>query len=156
MLLPLPEDSDIIYLDAVGMELIIVNSYQIIKDLFDGRSSKYSGRSSFTMVNELMGFDWTMPTLPYNNKWKDQRRMLARYFGPNNTQNYQPRIVEFVRKALPSILDDPENFMAIIKQCVPLLAIKVHSRTNLHSSQYGWGNGDINGIWHPHPPRERP
>ncbi|TEB33315.1 cytochrome P450 [Coprinellus micaceus] len=111
-------NSDIIYLDAAGADVMVVNSYQIIRDLFDSRSSIYSGRSTFPMVNELMGYDWTMPTLQYNSKWKAQRRIFSKFFSASNPSAYQPRITEFVGLLLPKLLDNPEDFIAHIKHMV--------------------------------------
>ncbi|KAF6761857.1 cytochrome P450 [Ephemerocybe angulata] len=118
-------NSDIIYLDAAGMGIIVINSYQMVKDLFDSRSAIYSGRSSFTMVNELMGYDWTMPTLPYNSKWKSQRRLFSKYFSASNTSAYHPRVREFTHLMLPKLLNTPEDFITHIKHMVGAAVISM-------------------------------
>lgn len=62
-----------------------------------------------------MGYDWTMPTLPYNAKWKDQRKMFVRFFHRNNEKTFLPRVTQFVRRMLPRLLERPEDFMTHAK-----------------------------------------
>ncbi|KAJ3539759.1 hypothetical protein NMY22_g4589 [Coprinellus aureogranulatus] len=111
-------DSDMIYLDIAGSHFIVVNSFEITKDLLESRSAIYSGRSSFTMVNDLMGYDWTMPTLQYNAQWRSQRRLFTKYFSASNPSAFQPRITEFARRLLPRLLHSPDDFEAHIKHMV--------------------------------------
>lgn len=118
-------NSDMFYLNAAGLKLLIVNSVDKAKDLLDSRSAKYSSRSSFPMVNELMGYDWTMPTLPYNNQWKDQRKMFVRFFHRNNEPTFLPRITQFVRRMLPRLLEKPEDFMNHAKLAVGGIAFSL-------------------------------
>ncbi|TFK27926.1 cytochrome P450 [Coprinopsis marcescibilis] len=110
--------SDIIYLNALGMDLVIVQSVQMCNDLLDTRSAKYSSRGHFVMVNELMGYDWTMPTLPYGEKWKDQRKLFMRHLSANNRTLYEPRITDNVLRLLSRLLDGPENWMRSVRLMV--------------------------------------
>lgn len=65
-----------------------------------------------------MGYDWTMPTLPYDAKWKAHRRIFSKFFSASNPSAYQPRVTEFVRLLLPELLENPNDFIAQIKQYV--------------------------------------
>ena len=42
-----------IYLNVLGQHFVILNSLEVITDLFEKRSSIYSGRMNMTMINEL-------------------------------------------------------------------------------------------------------
>ena len=42
--LMLCSDSDIIHVNALGMSIVILNSYEVATDLLDRRSSTYSSR----------------------------------------------------------------------------------------------------------------
>ncbi|TFK27924.1 cytochrome P450 [Coprinopsis marcescibilis] len=104
-------DTDIIYLNAAGTKLVIVNTVETIQELLDVRSARYSSRGTFTMINELMGWDWSMPTLPYNDQWRDQRKMFARYFSASNPNAYQPQILQVVRRFVHRVMETPDDFM---------------------------------------------
>ncbi|KAJ3545626.1 hypothetical protein NMY22_g2356 [Coprinellus aureogranulatus] len=116
----LPADSDMVHLEALGKHFMVVNSFEIAKDLLESprRSLTYSDRPVSTMVNDLMGYDWTMATLPYNAKWKGQRRLFSKYFSPGNPSAYQPQIKENVHLLLLKLLNNPEDFIAHIQHMV--------------------------------------
>jgi hypothetical protein len=42
-----------IYLNVLGQHFVILNSLEVITDLFEKRSSNYSDRKQMTMINEL-------------------------------------------------------------------------------------------------------
>ena len=44
---------DIVHVKAFGKRFIIINSLEVISDLLEERSSKYSSRPRLPMVNEL-------------------------------------------------------------------------------------------------------
>lgn len=44
---------DIVYLTAVGQSIVVINSAEVAYELFEKRSSIYSDRSEFPMINEL-------------------------------------------------------------------------------------------------------
>ena len=44
---------DIVHVKAFGKHFIIINSLEVVSDLLDKRSSKYSSRPRLPMVNEL-------------------------------------------------------------------------------------------------------
>lgn len=60
-----PSDTDIIHLDAMGTDIIVLDSYQACVDIFEKRSSLYSGRPRMPMINEVMGWDWHVGFMPY-------------------------------------------------------------------------------------------
>ena len=95
----------------------------------------------FTMVNELyapfltpsnflfsdiissvrMGWKWVFSRMPYGEAWRERRRMFMQYFHPGKTALYAGTQTEFIRKMLPQLLKDPENFLSITRQYVFLL-----------------------------------
>jgi hypothetical protein len=44
---------DIVHLQVGGQDIILINTYEAAFDLFERRSSIYSDRADFLMVNEL-------------------------------------------------------------------------------------------------------
>ncbi|KAG2011938.1 cytochrome P450, variant 2 [Coprinopsis cinerea AmutBmut pab1-1] len=109
-------DTGILYMNVLGKKFLVINDFEVAKQLLDCRSSRYSGRPSFVMANELMGWDWPMPTLSCNQKWKNQRRMFAKHLGPASF--HQPRILEFVRATLPRLVRDPDGLESHFKPMV--------------------------------------
>lgn len=50
---------DIMHLKVFGSSILVLSSVRAAKDLLEGRSSIYSCRPKFTMIHDLMGWDWT-------------------------------------------------------------------------------------------------
>lgn len=48
---------DVVYLRILGNSIVVLNSMNSIRDLFERRAYNYSHRPTFTMVGELMGLD---------------------------------------------------------------------------------------------------
>ncbi|KAF8900234.1 cytochrome P450 [Gymnopilus junonius] len=118
-------DSDIIHLQAAGHDLIVLNSVESATDLFDKKSSIYSGRPQFTMVNELMGWDWILPTMAYGERWKERRRLFQKHFSTRNAHVYRATQLEFVRKTLPRLLDHPDDFLPMIRHMAGGISISL-------------------------------
>jgi hypothetical protein len=57
--------SDVIYLNILGQGIIILDSSEAIMDLLERRSSIYSDRPKVPMIRDLMGFDFSLPMIPY-------------------------------------------------------------------------------------------
>lgn len=45
--------SDIIYLNALGSHLLVINSFDAARDLLEKKSSLYSSRPRLVLINEL-------------------------------------------------------------------------------------------------------
>ncbi|KIM38015.1 hypothetical protein M413DRAFT_30429 [Hebeloma cylindrosporum] len=111
-------NSSIIHLGALGLDFIILNSFDDAIELFEKRSHNYSDRPQFTMLSELMGWKWAMSVMPYAEAWRDRRRTFTKYFHPGNPDVYKATQIEFLRKMLPQLLKEPENFLSITRHAV--------------------------------------
>ncbi|GJJ12995.1 hypothetical protein Clacol_007244 [Clathrus columnatus] len=76
---------DVIYLSALGNDIVVLNSVQAASDLLDKRSLWYSDRPYIPMIHEdsLMGFNWTLIFMNYSPAWRQQRRLFAKHI-PNS------------------------------------------------------------------------
>ncbi|KAF4612693.1 hypothetical protein D9613_011775 [Agrocybe pediades] len=117
--------SDIIYLNIAGKEIIVLNSLEVIDDLFDKRSTNYSSRPSLPMTVDLMGYDWLLFFMPYGSPWRERRRQFVQHFRPANSSAYQDSQIQYIREILPRLLDDHEDFIAVSKHAVAASALSM-------------------------------
>ncbi|KAF8965868.1 cytochrome P450 [Flammula alnicola] len=116
--------SDILYLNAAGTPIVVLNSIEAANDLFEKRSSIYSNRDFFlrphlTMASELLEGTRFIALMPYGEAWREARRLMQKHISPSDQAIYQTREVEFVRKfLLPNLLDTPQNFSEHIRNAV--------------------------------------
>ncbi|KAJ3524602.1 hypothetical protein NM688_g8533 [Phlebia brevispora] len=108
-------DSDILYLNLVGTNVIVVNSVKHASELFDKRSSIYNDRPDFTMVDELMGWDFSFAFQRYGDGWRERRRLFHHHFNAQAITAYYPRIFHEVRGVLNHLYEEPDKFMDHIR-----------------------------------------
>ncbi|KIJ97388.1 hypothetical protein K443DRAFT_681535 [Laccaria amethystina LaAM-08-1] len=112
-------NSDILHIKALGMDIVILNSFKVANELLDKRSAIYSSRARFTMISELMGWGWLMSAMPYGESWRERRRLFQSYFHPGKPTTHQPRQLEYIRgMLLPQLLADPENYADSLKHTI--------------------------------------
>lgn len=60
--------------------MFILNTPKVIEDLLVRRAGIYSDRPKSTMLNDLIGTEWIIPFMDYNDEWKEHRRIFRREF----------------------------------------------------------------------------
>ncbi|KAF9445703.1 cytochrome P450, partial [Macrolepiota fuliginosa MF-IS2] len=112
-------DSDIIYLDAAGTPFVILNSLEASIELLDKRSIRYSDRYHNTMGYELVEGRRLFSMLPYNDEWRENRRIMVKHLSASDQTPILSRVRDFVRKSLlPNFLTSPEDFLTHIRNGV--------------------------------------
>ncbi|RXW13378.1 hypothetical protein EST38_g12477 [Candolleomyces aberdarensis] len=103
-------NTDVLYLNIAGTEMIILDSSKAATDLLETRSSLYSGRPRLPMLNELVGGSWHVAVMPYGATWRKHRRFLHHSFHSAATKEYRPHMTKSARNLLKRFLDDPNPF----------------------------------------------
>lgn len=105
--------SDVVRLHGFGVNIIVLDSFQAAVDLLDKRSSIYSDRptSSMTMWNELVGLGWSFAFQPYDQEWRDARKIAHREFSAEACKKHRPVLIKETHKLLRRFLQSPEDFM---------------------------------------------
>ncbi|KAG2021099.1 cytochrome P450 [Coprinopsis cinerea AmutBmut pab1-1] len=103
------EYGDMIYLNAMGQGILILNSLTTIDDLLTKRATNYSDRVQSALI-PLTKIGWAFSVMNYGPWWRDHRRDFHRFF--NNTQipNYYPVIEEETLTFLRKLVADPKDF----------------------------------------------
>ncbi|KAG7451818.1 uncharacterized protein BT62DRAFT_999519 [Guyanagaster necrorhizus] len=60
---------------VLDRRIVVVNSIQMAIDMFDNKSSIYSGRPIMEMAGELMGLRDSLACLSYGTRFRNQRRL---------------------------------------------------------------------------------
>ncbi|KAF7364088.1 Cytochrome P450 [Mycena sanguinolenta] len=107
--------SDIIHLDLAGTSVIVLSSVKATEDLLEKRSAIYSDRNDFTMVTELMGFDYNIGLMKYGDQWRTHRRLFNQALNSKMSQTYWPQELHAIRNVLRRLLQTPDNFLAHFK-----------------------------------------
>ncbi|KAG1738486.1 cytochrome P450 [Suillus lakei] len=70
---------DLIYARLFNKAVLVVNSEEVAKDLFEGRSNIYSDRPQ-SLVYELFASSFNIATMPYGDRWRLHRRIFHQTF----------------------------------------------------------------------------
>ncbi|KXN81511.1 O-methylsterigmatocystin oxidoreductase [Leucoagaricus sp. SymC.cos] len=123
----------ILYLEAFGQPIVVLNSVQMGKDLLEKRSSIYSDRPHMTMLLDIMKIDYFFSFLPYGDIWRQDRRLLTQYFSPKTLNRDKDRIVEFVRRGLlAGLYQSSQDFRDHVRSCIGGFFISVSYGLHIH------------------------
>ncbi|KAI1343358.1 cytochrome p450 monooxygenase [Xylariaceae sp. FL0016] len=101
--------SDVICLNTLGQHMICLNSTQAATDLLDRRGGNYCDRPRFTLF-EIMGWGLTLTFLRWGPRFKLHRRLFQNNLTPTAIRAYQPIQEHEARKAVRTLLDNPEDW----------------------------------------------
>ncbi|KAJ7692267.1 cytochrome P450 [Mycena rosella] len=99
-------DSDVIHLNVAGKSIIILSSLEATNDLMVQRSTIYSDRPRFPMVNELMGWEVSL-----GRRWRTERKIFNTAFSVGASSQFQPMELASSHGMLRRILKNPDSCM---------------------------------------------
>ncbi|KAH6919271.1 cytochrome P450 98A3 [Coprinopsis sp. MPI-PUGE-AT-0042] len=102
---------DVIYLEALGQPIVVLNSLKATQELLFKRAANYSDRM-FGPVDQLMATGWGFAVLKYGNAWRERRRAFHAFFTPSQIPSYHPIIEEGIHNWLHRLSSKPEDFFA--------------------------------------------
>ncbi|KAF7375538.1 putative monooxygenase [Mycena sanguinolenta] len=99
---------NIVYVDALGQPIIVINSAKVANDLLDKRGSIYSDRPRL-MMPTLIGGTNSFVLQSYTESWRQQRKIVAQEFSPSAVRRYHPLQETEARKLVHCLLDNPST-----------------------------------------------
>ncbi|KAJ3782909.1 cytochrome P450 [Lentinula aff. detonsa] len=103
-------ESDIIHLNVFGTDILVVNSTDVAKALFEGKSALYADRPRMSMLNELVGLSWLSGFIPQGNTWKTHRKIFANEFNPTSVSQFRPHQLKWRNIFLKNLLKAPGDY----------------------------------------------
>ncbi|KXN82009.1 O-methylsterigmatocystin oxidoreductase [Leucoagaricus sp. SymC.cos] len=103
--------SKIMYVEAFGQPIVVVNDACIASDLLEKRSALYSSRPRQPMLVEVIGSKQFFGLLPYGDEWRNHRRIFQQHFSTKSLAREREIILRFLRKGLlPNLYQNPQGF----------------------------------------------
>ncbi|KAG9003731.1 hypothetical protein FRB90_011131 [Tulasnella sp. 427] len=114
------------WLKIPGQNVLVINSFEVAKDLLEKRASIYADRPRFTMITELLGLADYFPFRPYDAKWKKQRAHLQAPLSAGVVRSENAPLMERqARDYLLRCLARPESAVTEINRIVAETIIKL-------------------------------
>ncbi|KXN84167.1 O-methylsterigmatocystin oxidoreductase [Leucoagaricus sp. SymC.cos] len=114
----------IMYMEALGRPMIVLNDITMAQDLLEKRSALYSSRPFLTQRS--VGLTDFFSLMPYGDDWRKHRRMFQQHFSDKSLSRIQETQIEFIRKSLLlNLYYQPEQFDEHIKNCIGGVSISM-------------------------------
>ncbi|GJE96468.1 cytochrome P450 [Phanerochaete sordida] len=107
-------DSDIIHFDIFGIHFFVLNSADVVKEIFENRSQNYSDRVA-AMMAQLTGWDRNWGIAPYGDGWRLRRRLFHQHFRPQAVTAMHGEIKKGACALVQMLLDDPRDFARTVR-----------------------------------------
>ncbi|KAI1261749.1 cytochrome P450 [Xylariaceae sp. FL1019] len=109
---------------AGSRPIIVLNTDDAVKDLFDRRGSIYSSRPNSYIMDVVTG-GTKFGLMPYNNTWKKCRAICHRELGPQSAKSFVPYVDLETKQTLNELLFKPELFMDHIRRYTNSYAFQI-------------------------------
>ncbi|EUC58425.1 cytochrome P450 family protein [Rhizoctonia solani AG-3 Rhs1AP] len=118
--------SDIVFLEMLGLNIIVLNSAEDATELLEKRAARFSDRISARALAHPDLFDWpnSVAFLPYNDIWRFQRRMLNGLLNLKAVpkfHNLQEHHARCLLQRLLELTHHPQQFEGVKKEIFYLL-----------------------------------
>ncbi|KAK0437376.1 cytochrome P450 [Armillaria borealis] len=110
---------------VLGQTIIVLNSYNVAKELLNNRSANYSDRPPMSM-HILSGWGDIVLVLGYGSAFRAQRKLFHKLLGTmENFQRFYHVEDEQTRKFLKDILRDPDHWVEHIQDDVASIVLRI-------------------------------
>ncbi|KAA1470988.1 cytochrome P450 [Dentipellis sp. KUC8613] len=106
---------DVIQLRIFNKSLVILGSLDAAKALLDHNTSVTSDRPHFTMIYDLMGWDWAVQFMGMGPRFLKYRRVVQSLLLPQSTKAFWPALDHGSRSLLRSLVHDSANIHQHVK-----------------------------------------
>jgi cytochrome P450 len=90
--------------------LVILNTWQAVRDLVEQKGSIYSSRPSIPVCDIVVPNGENPALSPYGNLWRGQRKRLVEFLGGDRTDKMKPVQDAESTQMIYDLMNDPEHF----------------------------------------------
>ncbi|RXW13084.1 hypothetical protein EST38_g12770 [Candolleomyces aberdarensis] len=105
---------DIMYLEALGQPIVVLDSLSRATDLYDKRGATYSDRP-YLPILDIMEMNWSFGLMPYGTKWRQHRRPFHQLVNSNALPKFYPVFNEEIVVLLRKLHQSPDDFLRHIQ-----------------------------------------
>ncbi|KAJ7853756.1 cytochrome P450 [Mycena leptocephala] len=106
---------DCVYVTVLGQPIVILGSLTVARDLLNQRSAIYSSRPRLVMAGELVGFNQSIPLMPYTPRFLALRRLIHKELSVDGLQKYWPLLEEESRFLIEKVLLKPDRLLDYVR-----------------------------------------
>ncbi|KAH6888962.1 cytochrome P450 98A3 [Coprinopsis sp. MPI-PUGE-AT-0042] len=116
---------DIIYLEALGQRVLVLNSLESIQDLLVSRAPNYSDRPDGALLDLAKVRSTSFAVgMNYGQPWREHRRDFHRFYNHTQMHRFHPIIEEEISVFLSRLLDNPSGFHEEIHMALGMIIMR--------------------------------
>ncbi|TEB29717.1 cytochrome P450 [Coprinellus micaceus] len=115
---------DIVYLNALGIDILVVETVEKAVDLLEKRANNYSDRPALAVLDLTTSSEWNFSLIPYGLKWRKLRRTFHESYSPAVIEQYRPVMKEEVQRCLSKVKDNPDAALEPLRMFWGTLAMR--------------------------------
>ncbi|KAG2021164.1 cytochrome P450 [Coprinopsis cinerea AmutBmut pab1-1] len=128
---------DIMYLEAMGQPIIVLNSLPVVVDLLEKRAPNFSERPA-TPAFEIMNYNWMFGLMSYSDpSWKAHRKTFHKFFHQSEIPKYRPILEQEMLVFLRRLSNNPSAFHEETRSYFGSIIIRI---------SYGVNDRDYNNV----------
>ncbi|KAK7060428.1 hypothetical protein VNI00_001193 [Paramarasmius palmivorus] len=116
---------DIVYAEALGKPMIILNTLEVTNDLLEKRASNFTNRPNLVVVGEMMRVNEGMAMLPYGPAWRKQRRLVNIGLSITAVKKYHLLQSQITAMFLQSLVERPRKYADELRLAAGRIVISV-------------------------------
>ncbi|GJJ15250.1 hypothetical protein Clacol_009526 [Clathrus columnatus] len=102
----------IVHINVLGNHLIILNDAKYATEMLDSKSRLYSGRPSFIMSGQMVGWGEGPALIQFNDTWAEYRKLMANFIGTHSkVEDFEYVIHEEVKELLTRFMSMPNEYL---------------------------------------------
>lgn len=117
-------NSDVLYFQVLGQDVIVLNSVESAIDLLDKRGANYCDRPRFVLF-EVMGFSMTLTFLRWGPHFKMHRKILQKSFQKSNIVQYRGLQERETLVLLKRIVRQPEEWETLLRRFATAIVLGI-------------------------------
>ncbi|KAF8998253.1 cytochrome P450 [Cyathus striatus] len=99
--------SNAIALHIPGAPMLVLNTNKDVQEVLVKRSGNYSDRPRAVMLNEMMGGDWLLPFMKYNDQFRTTRKLFHQLTTTDHIT--RPNQIKAIKRLLSRLLDNSKG-----------------------------------------------
>jgi len=108
---------EITYINALGQEMIILNSSKAAVEILEKRSANYSDRPVIMMCGEIVGWNRSLALTQYGPRFREFRKYMSRLIGTRaSMEKFAPLQERETAKFVARVMADPGSLVDQIRK----------------------------------------
>ncbi|KIM73756.1 hypothetical protein PILCRDRAFT_828807, partial [Piloderma croceum F 1598] len=94
-------------------------------DLLDKRSLIYSSRPRLPMLRELMGWDWSLTSMPYGPRLQKHRMFMRQFLHRPIMKRHQGILALETHRLIVSLIDSPDKYLDHVRRATVAIIMMI-------------------------------